>query len=53
MSNKLYSDEWYEGEWKNGERTFCNRLLLLEAGSFKIDQNADSIDVKTIMSGLQ
>ena len=20
MSNKLYSDEWYEGEWKNGER---------------------------------
>ena len=33
--------------------SFCNRLLLLEAGSFKIDQNADSIDVKTIMSGLQ
>ena len=20
MSNKLYSDEWYKGEWKNGER---------------------------------
>ena len=33
--------------------SFCNRLLLLEAGSLKIDQSADSIDVKTIMNGLQ
>ena len=52
--------------WKENDRTmifvthdlewglsFCNRLLLLEAGFLKIDQSASSIDMKTIMSGLQ
>ena len=52
--------------WKENDRTmifvthdlewglsFCNRLLLLEAGFLKIDQSTSSIDVKTIMSGLQ
>ena len=30
--------------------SYCNRLLLLEAGSLKIDKSDDSIDVKTIMN---
>ena len=33
--------------------SYCNRLLLLEAGSLKIDKSAGNIDVKTIMNGLQ
>ena len=33
--------------------SYCNRLLLLEAGSLKIDKSAHSIDVKTNMNGLQ
>ena len=33
--------------------SFCNRLLLLEEGNLKIDQSAGSIDMKTIVSGLQ
>ena len=56
----------YLNTWKMKDRTiifvthdvewglsYCNRLLLLEAGSLKIDQSADSIDVKIIMNGLQ
>ena len=52
--------------WKANDRTmifvthdvewglsYCNRLLLLEAGSLKIDKSAGNIDVKTIMNGLQ
>ena len=33
--------------------SFCNRLLLLERGSLKIDQSSSSIDMKTIMNVLQ
>ena len=33
--------------------SFCNRLFLLEEGNLKIDQSAGSIDMKTIVSGLQ
>ena len=52
--------------WKANDRTmifvthdvewglsFCNRLFLLEEGNLKIDQSAGSIDMKTIVSGLQ
>ena len=52
--------------WKANDRTmifvthdvewglsFCNRLFLLEEGNLKIDQSTGSIDVKTIVSGLQ
>ena len=56
----------YLNTWKMKDRTmifvthdvewglsFCNRLLLLERGSLKIDQSSSSIDMKTIMNVLQ
>ena len=33
--------------------SFCNRIIILEAGSLKIDQSSSSIDMKTIMNVLQ